>query len=51
MNEQLSGETIAKKRQHKVILILAVSAIIGIVFGARLTLRITRMFLYGWLLA
>ena len=35
MNEQLSGETIAKKRQHKVILILAVSAIIGIVFGAR----------------
>ena len=35
MKEQLSGETIAKKRQHKVILILAVSAIIGIVFGAR----------------
>ena len=34
MKEPLSGETIAKKRQHKVYLILGVSALIGLVFGA-----------------
>lgn len=35
MNEQLSGETIVKKRQHKVYLILGVSALIGFVFGVK----------------
>jgi len=33
MNEQLSGETIVKKRQNKIFLILAISAIIGFVLG------------------
>ena len=35
MKEPLSGETIAKKRQHKVYLILGVSALIGLVFGVK----------------
>ncbi len=35
MNQHLSGETIAKRRQHKVILILAISGIIGILFGVK----------------
>ena len=35
MNEHLSGETIAKKRQHKVFLIIAISTVLGIVFGLK----------------
>ena len=35
MNEHLSGETIVKKRQHKLFLIIAISAIMGFVFGVK----------------